>query len=428
MRKFLGFVSILGFIATFAVFVFSGPALQFAFIAGTFLFTLFIISFYGLTLLDDDEQGIGGYPSLSVIIPSYNSEKTVGGCIEHVLAMEYPHKVEVVLVDDGSTDRTREIASKYPIRIIHRKQNRGKAASLNEAISQVKGELVACIDSDTYPPKNLLIKSVPHMERKAGRMGQLGAMTYFITVHNPKTIWQKMQEMEYLFSFGAFVYLAARFNSVIVTPGPLTVFRREALVKIGGFAEDNITEDFEMALKLHKAGYGIGYQPISVPTEVPASLSGLMRQRVRWYRGTIYNIFLYKEFMLNPKYADVGTFAFPVIAAYVPITVFSFFFVLARAARFVFDSTVSAAQFVSYGHSPDLSLDLLYIRPELLLFLSFLASYLFFLTLSMSLIRERITLRRAVGMVMVIFVYPFVNSGFYALSLYKEIAGSKLQW
>lgn len=424
MRKFLGFISILGFIAAILVFTVADATIQLAFVTGIFLFTLFTVSFYGLTLLEEKKMTLSRrFPTLSVIIPSYNSEKTIGECIAHVLAMEYPHPFEVVLVDDGSTDSTREIAGRYPVRIMHRRQNKGKAASLNEAIKHVKSELVACVDSDTYPPKSLLMRSVPHMDRP-----DLGAMTFFITVHKPRTIWQKMQEMEYLFSFGAFPYLASKFNSILVTPGPLTIFRREALVKIGGFAEDNITEDFEMGLKLHRARYRIDYMPISIPTEVPAKFFGLMRQRVRWYRGTIYNVLLYKDFMFNRKYADVGTFAFPIIAAYIPITVVSFFFVLARMGHFLQDTAVQAIQFAIYRQSPSLALDPLFIRPDLLLFGSFLVSYVFFLWVSLSLINEKFTARRIAGFLMVIFVYPFVNAGFYALSLYKEIAGSDLQW
>jgi len=424
MRKFLGFISILGFIAAFLVFTVMDATVQLAFVIGIFLFSLFTVSFYGLTLLEEKKVFISkDFPTLTVIIPSYNSEKTIAECIEHVLAMEYPHPFEVVLVDDGSKDSTREIAARYPLRIMHRKQNKGKAASLNEAIRQAKSELVACVDSDTYPPKSLLMKSVPHMGDP-----NLGAMTFFITVHKPDTIWQKMQEMEYLFSFGAFPYLGSKFNSVLVTPGPLTIFRRAALQKIGGFAEDNITEDFEMGLKLHRAHYRIDYLPISIPTEVPKSFSGLMRQRVRWYRGTIYNVLLYKDFMLNPKYSDVGTFSFPIIALYIPVTVVSFFFVLARMSHFLQDTMVQAVQFAVYHQGLTLTLDPLYIRPDMLLFGSFLVSYVFFLWFSLSLINEKFTARRIIGFLMVIFVYPFVNAGFYALSLYKEIAGSDLQW
>ncbi len=424
MRKFLGFISILGFMAAILVFMVADATIQLAFVTAIFLFSLFTVTFYGLTLLEEKKLPVSkDFPTLTVIVPSYNSEKTIGECLQHVLAMECPHKFEVVLVDDGSTDSTREIASRYPVRIMHRRENKGKAASLNEAIGQARSELIACVDSDTYPPKSLLMRSIPHMGDP-----NLGAMTFFITVHKPKTVWQKMQEMEYLFSFGAFPYLGSKFNSILVTPGPLTIFRRTALVKIGGFAEDNITEDFEMGLKLHRARFRIDYLPISIPTEVPVSFSSLMRQRIRWYRGTIYNVLLYKDFMFNRKYADVGTFAFPIIALYIPVTVVSFFFVLARMMHFLQDSATQAFQFIVYQQSLPLTLDPLFIRPDMLLFASFLATYVFFLWISLGLISEKFTARRITGFLMVIFVYPFVNAGFYALSLYKEIAGSDLQW
>jgi len=419
----LGFTSILGFIVAFLVFMVMDPAFQMAYICIIFLINLFIVSFYGLTLFDGKKMDRSGkYPALTVIVPSYNSEKTVEKCLRHVLAMKYPHPYRVVLVDDGSTDRTREIASRFPVRILHRKKNKGKAASLNEAIRQAKTELVACVDSDTYPPANLLVDSVPYITP------EMGAMTFFITVEKPRTIWQRMQQMEYFFSFGAFPYLGAKFNAVLVTPGPLTIFRRDALVKIGGFDENNITEDFEMGLKLHKSHHRIGYLPISVPTEVPPHFRGLMRQRIRWYRGTMFNLALYKELLFNDKYADVGTFSFPVTAAYVPITIVSFFFVLARGVRFAYESLMQAAQFAIYGQMPSLALDPLYIRADALMFASFLLTYVFFLWISLSLIREKLGRDKLPGLLMVVFVYPFVNAGFYAYSLYKEMRGSDLQW
>lgn len=423
MRELLGFTSILGFIVAFLVFMVMDPSFQLVYICLIFLVNLFIVSFYGLTLFDEKKmERVGKYPSLTIIVPSYNSEKTVEACLRHVLAMKYPHKYEVVLVDDGSTDRTREIASKFNVRILHRKQNKGKAASLNEAIRQAKTELIACVDSDTYPPANLLMDSVPYITH------EMGAMTFYITVNKPRNIWQKMQQMEYFFSFGAFPYLGAKFNAVLVTPGPLTIFKRSALEKIGGFDENNITEDFEMGLKLHKSHYVIGYLPINVPTEVPTKFSGLMRQRIRWYRGTMFNLALYKDLLFNDKYADVGTFSFPVTAAYVPITIVSFFFVLARGVRFAYESGLQAVQFAAFGQMPSLAFDPLYIRADALMFISFLLTYVFFLWISLSLIKEKLDIGKVPGLLMVIFVYPFVNAGFYVYSLYKEMRGSDLQW
>jgi len=142
----------------------------------------------------------------------------------------------------------------------------------------------------------------------------------------------------------------------------------------------------------------------------------------------MFNLALYKELLFNDKYADVGTFSFPVTAAYVPITIVSFFFVLARGARFIYESALQAAQFAAYGQVPSFAFDPLYIRADMLMFFSFLLTYVFFLWISLSLIKERMGPDKVPGLLMVIFVYPFVNAGFYVYSLYKEIRGSDLQW
>ena len=143
--------------------------------------------------------------------------------------------------------------------------------------------------------------------------------------------------------------------------------------------------------------------------------------------SNIINLRLYKEFFFNRKYADVGTFAYPAVVAYVPITVLSFFVFFAEMLRMLYDGMTSAAYFAFYWQWGQ-PFDPLYIGNELVIFASFLAIYLVFLALSMSLIGERYTLSKVPGTLMVLFVYPLVNSAFYALSLYKEIAGSEYQW
>lgn len=393
------------------------------FISGAMLFSLFVFCFYMLTLTEEKSGGkVMSYPPLSVIIPSYNSERTIGKCLRHVLRMQYPGRKEVIVVDDASSDRTASIASGMGVRVIRRTKNRGKASALNEAIRQAGGELVACIDSDTYPPSGLLTQSVPYMHEKG-----LGALTFFINVHAPKTLWQKMQSMEYLVAFGILPYITSKMTAILVTPGPLSIFRKQALLKIGGFDENNIAEDFEMGLKLNKHGYKIRYLPIRVPTEVPSTFSGLMRQRLRWYRGTLVNLRLYKELLFNRKYSEVGMFGFPMVAAYVPITILSFFVFSSELLRMLYDAISSSFYFTLYWQWGG-AFDPLSLGHEFVFFFSFFAIYVVFLSLSMSLINEKYGLSKVAGTLMVIFIYPITNSAFYALSLYKEIAGSEYRW
>ncbi len=96
-----------------------------------------------------------GYPALvSIIVPAYNEEKTIGKCLESILNQEYEGEMEIIVVNDGSTDRTAEIVSKYPVRFIDLKVNGGKANALNRAIEDAKGDILIFTDSDSYMSAN----------------------------------------------------------------------------------------------------------------------------------------------------------------------------------------------------------------------------------------------------------------------------------
>lgn len=425
MRRLISLLLIILMIGVLVLFGFvQGPG-QLAFMSIVFLFSVFVFSFYLMTLISDSppKSRAEKFPPLTILVPAYNMEATIGKCLEHVCAMRYPSKPQILVLDDASTDRTAEIARRFPVQVITRKGNRGKAAALNFGIAKAKGELIACIDSDTYPPGQLLLESVPYLHSK-----DVGAVTFFVTANNPRTIWQKMQEIEYFSAFGFIPFTMEKINSILVTPGPLTIFRADVLRKVGGYDEKNITEDFEMGLKLVSAHHRILYLPIRVPTEVPASFSAFMRQRIRWYRGTVFNIYLYRRLLFSRQHHDAGLFAFPVTGLYVLITYASFFFILSRLLQ-------SLSQLLSQGYFTllyqpgiHLAFDPLYIRADWLLFPIFLSLWAYFIIRSVLLINQKFKPGHAPGLLMLFLVYPIINSLFYIYSLYKELTGSEQQW
>lgn len=424
MRKFASVFMLAAFLIVLVAFTFSDNTFSLVFTSLVCLFSGFVFASYIMIMGPDHKvPKHGHYPPLTIIIPSYNMEKTIEKSLRHICAMKYASKIEYLVIDDASTDKTVEIAEKFPVKIIVRKQNKGKAAALNFGISQAKGELVACIDSDTYPPEDLLMKSVPYLSEK-----DCAALTFFITVAEAKTIWQKMQEVEYYSAFGFAPHTMEKVNGILVTPGPLTIFRKEALVKIKGFAEDNITEDFEMGLKLISNHYKILYLAIKVPTEVPATFKGFLRQRLRWYRGTIYNINLYRRLLFNKEYKDSSMFAFPVTTSYVLVTFVSFFFVLSRFALTFLDVLPQLTTSWKYGAGVNLIFDPFYFKADSIMFALYVIIWIFFITRSISLISERITIAKIPGVLMVFFVYPFLNSFLYIYALYQEISGSEQKW
>src|SRR3989344_1610361 len=149
------------------------------------------------------------WPFVSIVIPNYNGAKTIAQCVNSCIEMEYRGKKEIIVVDDGSTDSSKDELQKIKgIKIIFKKKNAGKAAALNDGIKIAKGEYVAAIDSDTFPTKIALVKMIP----KFG--DNVAAVTGLVRAYKPTTFIEKIQEVEYLISFGFFQTVLAEINGI----------------------------------------------------------------------------------------------------------------------------------------------------------------------------------------------------------------------
>ncbi len=279
------------------------------FIFSSFIF-IFIAVVYLLEFWDSKpEKLLKRRPGVSVIVSAFNSSQTIERSLDSILAMDYPKKVPVFVVEDASTDDTFTKLKKYSkrITIIRNKENQGKAASINQALKRIKTDYVACIDSDTFPNKNALEKMMPHFTAR-----NVGAVIALICVDKARNFVQKIQQVEYYVSFGFWHTALAQLDSLLVTPGPMSVYSMEALRKVGGFDEGNITEDMEIALHLQSEGYRIKCTTdAKVYTEVPDSWRKLYKQRLRWLRGKIFNGWTYSGMLFNAKHGDFGKFAYP---------------------------------------------------------------------------------------------------------------------
>ncbi len=278
----------------------------------------FIFVFIGvvwiLTLLQNKGSGdrkiTGKRQKVSVIIPAYNEEKTIEKCIKSVLNLDYPKNLlEVIVVNDCSKDRTGEIArgiSDARIRILTNKTNKGKSYSLNRGIQEASGSLVACIDADSLIDRQALNNMVGYFEDE-----KIGSVTPSVKVLNPKSLLERIQHVEYLLNVFLRKMLAV-IDAVHVTPGVFSVYRKDVLLKVGGFAEGNLTEDMDIALKIHKAGYKIENSVNAISyTICPPKWGELFKQRLRWYRGAFDNMYKYRGMMFNRKYGNLGVFLLP---------------------------------------------------------------------------------------------------------------------
>lgn len=252
------------------------------------------------------------FPSVAMVVPCYNEEATVAATAASLLALDYPaDKLQVVLVDDGSTDRTGAIIEEFrdnPRVTVIRKENGGKHTALNAGIEAAKdAELIGCLDADSFVEVGALKKVIPCFTD-----ARVGAATSAMFVAAPKNILEHMQSLEYIIGV-ALRHILASVNGLYVTPGPFSLYRRSIIDKLGGFRKGFNTEDMEMALRLQKAGYAIDNAPTArVFTTAPKNIPALVKQRVRWTTGFLRNmIHDYRDLIGNPRYGALGLLVLP---------------------------------------------------------------------------------------------------------------------
>ena len=275
--------------------------------------SFYVLSFFSnikkkKRLFTDDEL-----PKVSILIPAFNEEKSIEGTIKSVLATDYPkNKLEIIVIDDGSIDNTLKIAKKFQgkhegkIIKVFTKKNGGKGSALNFGIKKSIGEIIFSMDADTFVHPESVKKMVRYFKNK-----QVMSVTPGITIYKPKTILQRIQQSEYL--LGLFLRKTfATLNAIHITPGAFSAYRKNFFERYGGYDEDNITEDLELALRIQLEGYIIENSPeAQVQTIAPKKFFHLLKQRRRWYVGLMRNTLKYKK-IFSSKYGDLGMFVMPV--------------------------------------------------------------------------------------------------------------------
>ena len=285
-------------------------------IYASILFGFFALSFYILTFIEGIRRKIpqlkdSELPKATVVIPAWNEEKNVAKTMNSILESDYPD-FEVIFVDDGSKDKTYEVAKKYEndqrVKVLTKK-NGGKASALNVGIKQAKGEVIFTMDADT--------RVHPQSMRRMARYftnPKIMSVTPAMIIdekNNKMTFLRRMQSVEYY--LGIFLRkVFATINAIYIAPGAFTVYRKEFFDKYGGYDEGNITEDLEMALRIQSKGFITENAPdANIWTLGPPGFKTLKKQRVRWYTGLITNFWAYKH-MVSRKYGDLGLLVLPI--------------------------------------------------------------------------------------------------------------------
>lgn len=241
------------------------------------------------------------WPELTVLIPAYNEAGYIGNTLESFLAVDYPlDKLDIVVIDDGSTDSTYEEAQEYasPIVTVLQTPNGGKHAALNYGLHRTEGSLVLTVDADSVVAPDALKKIVQSLEANP----DAGAIAGNVKVSNRGSLLTDLQALEYIIGINTFRRVFDLLGVVTVVPGCLGLFRRDAIETIGQYSSDTLTEDFDLTIELLKRGYKIHHSNAVVYTEVPDTWTNLYRQRIRWFRGNLQTVLKHGQIFIFPEF------------------------------------------------------------------------------------------------------------------------------
>jgi peptidoglycan-N-acetylglucosamine deacetylase len=248
--------------------------------------------------------------SVSVLIPAYNEEGVIVQTVKSVLASDYP-AMHVIAVDDGSSDETGALLDTHfgddpRVQIIHQ-VNRGKAAALNNALSQAKTEIVVTIDADTEIESDAIRQLMRHFSDPG-----TGAVAGNVKVGNRSRWLTRWQALEYITSQNMEKRAFDLLNCITVVPGALGAWRVKAIEAAGGITADTVAEDADLTIAIRRLGWRVSYEERAIAwTEAPETASVLIRQRFRWTFGTLQSFWKHRDTLFRRKYGTLGLVALP---------------------------------------------------------------------------------------------------------------------
>lgn len=250
-------------------------------------------------------------PRVSVLIPAWNEEVGIIKTINSVLETRYSN-LELIVINDGSTDKTGELVNDYIDR--HNSQstnasrakncqieyielsNGGKARALNQALAIATGEFIITVDADSIMDAAAITNLLKRFDHP-----YVGAVAGNVIVGNRKQRLALLQQLEYLFGF-FFKRADSVFNSVYIIGGAAAAYRKTTLDAVKGFDQEVITEDIEMSMRILSHGFKTRFAADAVVfTEGPVDFKGLGKQRLRWKFGRLITFLKHKDMFFNRK-------------------------------------------------------------------------------------------------------------------------------
>lgn len=363
-------------------------------------------------------------PTVAIIVPCFNEAKTVAGTIQSLLALDYPRDMlEVIVVDDGSTDETLAVAQQFKfdprVKVFH-KDNGGKHSAMNFGLGTTQAELIGCLDADSIVDAGALKHIVPIFEYE-----RVAAVTPGILIKKPETILQHMQNAEYRLSiFNRFTL--SSLGSAFIAPGPFSIFRTAVVREAGGWRHGHSTEDLEIALRIQHMGYSIGNAPgAAVYTGTPRTVRALFRQRVRWTYGFLRNAIDYRHMFGNRSYGNLGLVVLP--TALISIGIAIFFFV--RVAYFAIREGMRLIQQAEIlGVMPHFSFSLFYVNTSTLWFLIYVSVALVVVLISVGSLIGTGSRKPPVGTPLFVLFYSFLVPLWLSAAVIRAAFKTGVRW
>lgn len=255
-------------------------------------------------------------PKVSIIVPAKNEEKVIERLLKALVDLDYPQK-EIILIEDGSTDKTPQIcrkwATKHPsvIMYLHNSASNGKPSAINRAAKEATGEIIAGYDADTILEPSTLRRIIPHFEdpEVAAVQGELR------TVNPDESVITRLAVLN---DFVVNIQQLGkdRLNAFVPLLGTNQYIRRNVLEEVGYWDSEALSEDTEISVRLARKGYKVKYVLGATGVEAPAKLRIFIRQRMKWLRGYTQAVVKHKDMVRTPNRKTLDaylTLIFPIM-------------------------------------------------------------------------------------------------------------------
>jgi cellulose synthase/poly-beta-1,6-N-acetylglucosamine synthase-like glycosyltransferase/peptidoglycan/xylan/chitin deacetylase (PgdA/CDA1 family) len=294
----------------------AGHFLYYAFIAAIWFGVSRLLFLAGLSLWNArGERRQAGATSpdtrhVSVIVPAFNEEKVIGLTVERILESDH-RDLEVIVIDDGSQDRTAEVVrnrfgNDHRV-VLLSIANGGKANALNVGLRHARGEIIVALDADTQFQRDTIARLVRWFADE-----KVGAVAGNAKVGNRTNMITRWQALEYIVAQNLERRALAALGTLTVIPGAVGAWRRSALLSMGGFRSDTLAEDQDLTIGMQEHGFQVRFDSSAIAwTEAPSTIRGLAKQRFRWAYGTLQCLWKYRHLTFNPRFGALGMIALP---------------------------------------------------------------------------------------------------------------------